>query len=201
MAKNKRVLHIGACDFPYHIERAKKGELLHLKLNKTTDKLVGIDNNRQAILELRELFGIDNIYYGDIIKDEYEITNYTFDVILLPDVIEHLTNPGLALKNIKERFMPKRTKLVVTTPNVFKWHNLRTILTGNEIVHPDHVFWPSYKTMKTLFDRIGFKVEFFTYALTGEYSKITPKGKLFYKVFYKRFPHIMPVLFFVLSVR
>ncbi|AMM53538.1 class I SAM-dependent methyltransferase [Pyrococcus kukulkanii] len=201
-AKDKRVLHIGACDYPYHLVRAEQGELLHQKLDQVAAELIGIDNNRQAINDLRR-FGIDNIYFGDIEKDIYDIDfeNLNFDIILLPDVIEHLTNPGLALLNIKRRFMEDNTKLIITTPNVFKWHNLRTIITGNEVVHPDHVFWPSYKTMKTLFERVGLKIEFFSYVMYGEYSKITKKGQLFYKLFYKNIPHFMPTLFFVLTLQ
>ena len=66
--KGKRVLHIGATDYPFHIQKGLKGELLHQKLDKVSNFLIGIDISRKAIYELKKELNINNIYYGDIIK-------------------------------------------------------------------------------------------------------------------------------------
>lgn len=102
LCKNKRVLHIGATDYPYHIEKAKKNKLLHQKLNQTCKELIGIDIVKKAISDLQDQFNIQNIYYGDIIKNEFEIKlTKKFDIVVFADVIEHLDNPGIALENLK----------------------------------------------------------------------------------------------------
>jgi len=201
LSKNKSVLHIGACDYPYHKERASAGKLLHQKLKLVARELVGIDNNRRAIEELQKL-GITDIYYGDIIRDEYEIdlSRMTFDVILLADILEHLENPGVALLNIK-KFMNPTTKLVVTIPNVFGRNSIKYILTGNENVHPDHTFWPSVKTMSNLFNRVKLHVHSILYCEYGEYSEISTRGKMFYKLVLKRLPHLMNCLMFVVTTK
>ena len=41
--KNKKILHIGSADSPYHLERFNNGTLLHLKLQKNCKEVVGID--------------------------------------------------------------------------------------------------------------------------------------------------------------
>jgi len=125
--KCKKVLHIGACDSPYHIDKTKKGTLLHQKLQKVCEEIIGIDIDKKTIVELKNL-GIDDIFYGDIIRDEYEIDlqKFSFDYIIFGDVIEHLENPGSALDNIK-KLMNENTKLILTTPNCFSYAAMKII--------------------------------------------------------------------------
>lgn len=52
---NKNILHIGATDTPYHLEKAKKNLLLHQKLLKICKNLVGIDVDKKSILELKNM--------------------------------------------------------------------------------------------------------------------------------------------------
>ena len=154
--KGKSVLHIGATDSPYHREKAEKGELLHQKLQKVCKQLIGLDIDKKAIKILKDEFNIKDIYFGDIIKGKYELNlnKYKFDYILFADVIEHLDNPGTALVNLK-KFMNNKTRMIITTPNVFQHCNFMTYFTGVENVHPDHTFWPSYKTMCKLIENNG----------------------------------------------
>lgn len=198
LCKDKVALHIGACDSPYHIERAREGVLLHQKLQKVCKDLIGIDIDKKTIEELKN-FGVNNIFYGDIVKNEYEIdlNKFHFDYILFSDVIEHLENPGLALDNIKE-LMKRNTKIILTAPNCFSYGAIRNILTKNEVVHPDHVFHTSYKTLTKLFERKNLKADYFTYCFYGSYKESRIINKLIYKLF-KRKNHFLSCLFFVLS--
>lgn len=182
LCKNKSVLHIGATSSPYHCIKEEKGELLHQKLQKITKTIIGIDVDREAIKYLK-LRGISDIYYGDIVKGEYEIElkKLNFDIILMGDVIEHLDNPGIALKNLLELFK-KDTMLILTTPNVMCFQNIKYILLGKENVHPDHTFWPSYKTMRHLFYKYDLNIKYFTYCLSGNYTHSSFKRKVFYKI-------------------
>ena len=200
--ENNKVLHIGAADNPYHLERFNNGTLLHLKLQKNCEEVVGLDVNKKAIKELKNL-GIDNIFYGDVCKDSYDVNfkNMKFDYIVFSDVIEHLDNPGLALANIK-KLMGKKTKLILTTPNVFSYTNIMTHITGKENVHPDHTFQPSYKTMCKLFGNNDLKIECFTYCFWGSHGESnTWKMRLFYKLIAGRRDDFMPVLCFILELK
>lgn len=197
----QKVLHIGACDAPYHIEKNKMGTLLHQKLQKICKKIIGIDVDRKALEDLKNL-GIEDIFYGDIINDEYEIDlkNIDFDYIIFGDVIEHLNNPGLALDNIK-KLMHKNTKLILTTPNCFSYGSMKIILTGKEDVHPDHVFWPLKKTLIKLLENCDFKVIYFSYCFYDSFIDITLKKLLFYKIVkLTKKTHVLPYLFFILTI-
>lgn len=81
-------------------------------------ELIGIDKDRNTIKELKT-FGINNIFYGDIVKGEYEIDfgKYNFDCILFTDVIEHLDYLGAAIKNIKQ-LMTMNTTSIIIMPNI-----------------------------------------------------------------------------------
>jgi SAM-dependent methyltransferase len=121
-----------------------------------------------------------------------------FDYILLADVIEHLNNPGIALRSIK-RLMKKNTLLIITTPNVFSYRNIKTFLSGKEVVHPDHTFWPSVKTMKKLFANNGFKIKSYFYCFWGSYKDKKTINRVFSRVLAKLFPHLLPCLCFILK--
>lgn len=199
--KCKKVLHIGACDSPYHIDKTKKGILLHQKLQKVCEELIGIDIDKKTIGELKNL-GIDDIFYGDIIRDEYEIDlqKFSFDYIIFGDVIEHLENPGFALDNIK-KLMNEHTKLILTTPNCFSYAAMKIILTGKESVHPDHVFWPSKETLSKLLERYNLETVYFSYCFYDSFREITLKKLLFYKIVkLTNKTHLLPYMFFVLTI-
>jgi len=195
--KDKVVLHIGATDFPYHIKRVKTKELLHYKLNKISKKVVGIDNAIKAIEDLKR-FNINNIYYGDIVLNKYEreVLKQKYDIILIPDVLEHLTNPGLALRNIK-KFCNKNIEIIITVPNVWSIFHIKNHFTSKEKVHPDHCFWPSLLTMSNLIKKSGFRIIKRTYALSGASNNPHGlKGKIFKRIILDKYEFLGPVLIF-----
>lgn len=194
--KWKKILHLWATDNPYTEERYKKKELLHQKIMEVTNDVIWLDFSKEKINLLKEK-GINNIIYGDLIKGEYEKEIWNnFDYIIFWDVIEHLDNPWLALQNIK-KFMNKNTILILTTPNVFSYTNIVWILTWKEIVHNDHVFWPSQKTMSKLIMFNGFYINKFLYCLTGSTKNIkTFKWKIFHKLILNIKQHLCPVLYY-----
>ena len=189
----KKVLHIGATDYPYHEERAKKGILLHQKLNKVAN-VTGLDISKDAIKTLKEN-GINNIFYGDIVKNKYDkhIISQKFDIIIFPDVIEHLSKPGCALENLKQ-FCRNETRIIITAPNVWSITELKNHFRKNENVHPDHCFWTSTTTLKKLCEFSGYSVKGIIYTNSGASDdKITFKGKIFRNIIDK-FPHMRNVL-------
>ncbi|MFT4303337.1 MAG: class I SAM-dependent methyltransferase [Candidatus Woesearchaeota archaeon] len=197
--KNKKVLHIGACDSPYHIKKAKNGELLHQKLNNSTKELVGIDFDKKSIKELKK-FNINNIFFSDITKP-LNLKDSNFDIIIFGDVLEHLSNPGLALKNLSS-IMKKTTRLIITVPNCYCYFNIFNIFAQKENVHPDHVFWTSKQTMVNLLQRYCFDIQKIKYLNFGsKQDKITLKGRVFRSVILNHIPKIRNVLYFEVKIR
>lgn len=128
LVKDKNVLHIGACDSPYSKQKFLNGTLLHCLINNVSNKVIGLDIDRNSIEDLYDL-GLNNIFWGDIVNNKYEIDLQTqnFDYIILGDIIEHLDNPGLALVNIK-KLMTNRTKVIITVPNCFSYGAIKNLI-------------------------------------------------------------------------
>lgn len=174
----RKVLHLGCTNWPYTIEAIENNMLLHFELEKTASQLYGFDFDQEGIDVLARA-GTENIYRADLERlDEVNLTE-TFDVIIAGEMIEHLNNPGLFLNGIK-RFMHADTELVITTINAYS--ALRFVIYGlrgkggvNEPVHPDHIAYYSYKTLKLIVERAGFTVDRFCFYDIGvEHRQFTP---------------------------
>src|SRR6516162_27028 len=61
LCRGQRVAHLGAADAPFHLDKARAGELLHTKVRAAARDLVGFDFCREAVEQLRAEFGIDDI--------------------------------------------------------------------------------------------------------------------------------------------
>ena len=124
---------------------------------KVADSVTGIDID-EAGIERARLQGIRNIYYGDLEKlNDIDISD-TFDVIAAGGVIEHLPNPGLFLTGVK-RLFHDHTEMIIETPNVFSLHRFLLALGRMEYVHPDHVCYYSYTTLRNLLNMHGFVIK------------------------------------------
>jgi len=174
----KKVLHLGCTDYPFTKEMIANEMLLHFELQKVSKELYGYDFDQKGIDALSAV-GVENLYYADLEKLEEVALNETFDVIIAGEVIEHLSNPGLFLRGI-QRFMNSTTNLVITTINAYCGMRMLTYgLRGQggtlEPVHPDHVAYYSYSTLRVLIERENLKVDNFTFYNTGEeHRKLAP---------------------------
>ncbi len=169
----KKVLHLGFTNYPYTKESLDNNMLLHFEIEKVASEVYGFDFDQRGIDILREA-GVKNLYRADLEKLEDVELNETFDVIIAGEMIEHLSNPGLFVSGI-QRFMNPATEMVITTINSYS--ALRFVIYGlrgnggqNEPVHPDHVAYYSYKTLKLVLEREGLSVkEFLFYDLGAEH--------------------------------
>lgn len=104
---------------------------------------------------VKSLQGIDverhddaNIIQGDMEEHDF---GRQFDVIVAGDVIEHVHNQGLFLRNIR-RQLKDSGRLIITTPNA-KW--LTVIFKPN----PTHTLWHDRYTLEYLLGQCGFSVD------------------------------------------
>lgn len=200
LCKNKNVLHIGCLNSPYHVESFKNGNTLHQKLRGVTSSLIGMDFDKKALDEIKVL-GENDIYFGDIIEAQYEykFKERKYDIIVFGDVIEHLVNPGLSLKNLID-LMDIDTTLILTTPNVWSLNNITNFINKKEKVHPDHTFWPSKFTLENIFKFYNLKIVDFNYCFYGSSDdKIAFYIRLFENLIIKRYPQLSYCLYYELK--
>ena len=182
--EGKKVLHLGCTNYPYTKESIENEMLLHFELEKTASELYGFDFD-QAGLDILIEANRKNLFRADLEKLEDVNLDETFDVIIAGEMIEHLSNPGLFLQGIK-RFMNRETELIITTVNAycalrFIIYALRGKGGENEPVHPDHVAYFSYKTMKLVLDRADLNLaKFYFYDLGNEHR---PFSRWYYNLF------------------
>jgi SAM-dependent methyltransferase len=184
IASGKKVLHLGCTNYPYTEDAISKGMLLHFELEKIASELYGFDFDR-AGLDIIKKAGAGNVFEADLERLSDVPIDETFDVIIGGEIIEHLSNPGLFLNGIK-RFMRPDTRLVITTINAycamrFLIYGLRGRGGVNEPVHPDHISYYSYKTLKLMLERHGLVLnEFHFYDIGVEHR---PFNRWFYNLF------------------
>lgn len=167
----KKVLHLGCTNWPYTQDAIEAGTLLHKDLAEVSRELYGLDFDQEGI-DMLASKGFDNLFQADLEKLNEVDLNETFDVIIAGEMIEHLNNPGLFLHGIK-RFMNRETQLVITTINAYSGmrffvYGLRGRGGWLEPVHPDHVAYYSYSTLKLLLDRHSFHVANFLFYDIGD---------------------------------
>jgi len=136
LCKNKVVLHIGS------------NGVFNAELEKVAKKVYAVDNEECDN-------GAENFEMCNV---EESIPDYSdIELVLASDIVEHLSNPGLFLDNLKTGRCP----IVITVPNAFNKNSLDWLAKNKENVHEGHVAWYSYTTLKTLVERHGFKIKAF----------------------------------------
>jgi len=171
VSTGKRVLHLGCTNWPYTIEAIDAGTLLHKDLADVSRELYGFDYDQEGIDVLASK-SYNNLYRADHENLDEVALDTQFDVIIAGEMIEHLNNPGRFLHGIK-RFMNRETRLVITTINAYSGmrflvYGLRGQGGNLEPVHPDHVSYYSYSTLKLILQRHGFTIEKFMFYDLGD---------------------------------
>jgi SAM-dependent methyltransferase len=146
LCRGRRVVHFGAADAPFHLDKARAGELLHQKVKPAAAQLVGLDFCQKAVDELHAEFGIDDIVVTDATRPLGGVDPHSFDVALCCDVIEHVSSVGGILDTCRELLRPDGL-LVVTTINATAAKPAIRAVFGREDVHFEHTAYYSYSTL------------------------------------------------------
>jgi hypothetical protein len=149
----RRVLHVGFADHvPLIASRIADGSWLHARLTASADACLGIDINTQAVATARGL-GFENVRELDIFSPEAAavLAEQQIDLVLVPDVIEHLPDPAAFLRRLVQ-CLPK-AEFVITVPNGLSLRNAVQTLSGVERINTDHRAWFSpFTLLKVLGD-------------------------------------------------
>lgn len=197
--RGKNVMHIGCTggllgddNEEIHIRNYNKLNDTHYLLSKSAKKISGIDISKKKI-EFLKSQGFDDLYVYDICDSNFDL-NKKYDVILFPNIIEHLENVGYALNNIKS-MMNEDSKLIITTNNAFDILVIIKLFFNYESVHSEHTSYYSYSTMKRTLEMNDLKINNFYYAYNEKNWSIKKnfvqfflkKIQLFFSFLFKQF--------------
>ncbi len=137
-----KLLEIG-CAAGYFLEAAKE-----------KFEVEGIEFSEYSSKYAREKYG-HNVHTGSIFSANYPSQNY--DVIVMYDVIEHLTNPHKTLIEI-HRILRQKGILVLSTGNVDSIMASKDLSKWGLMAPPWHLYYFSKKTLSKLLHVVGFKI-------------------------------------------
>lgn len=146
----RAVLDVGCVD---HLAMMSKTDgWMHSLIRRHAADVVGLDNEVEQVTLLREQ-GY-NMVCGDA---EQVDLHRRFECVVAGELIEHLSNPGQFLANMRRHLKPGGS-IVLTTPNPFYPKRLLEILIGGSaVVHPQHTCWFCARTLSSLLGRAGFE--------------------------------------------
>jgi SAM-dependent methyltransferase len=155
LAKDHDVLDVGVVS---HTREAISGpDWLHSHLCKSARSCLGVDILADEVSYLKGL-GF-NVVHADLTKDSLP---ESFSLIVMGEVLEHLSNPAQFLSNVSSMLRPQ-ARLVLSVPN--PWYIniiMKTLRNGAPYVDSaDHVAWYDPCTLCELGERCGLKLNKF----------------------------------------
>jgi len=161
LTNSKRVLHVGFADYP--ITNLENN--LHIQLSTNCLRLDGIDTNLTD--EIVDLLTVSN---GQIYRDWTELED-NYDVIIVPEVIEHVDN----VKDFLSILSKFSSQLIFTAPCAYyhadkSFRNYENMFV--EMVHPDHNCWYTPYTLKNVVEKYTNKKVDSVHMLKGSVAVI-----------------------------
>lgn len=203
LCKEKKVLHIGPCDWPYTQEKIDRDILLYARIDDVCSEQLGLDIDQESIelLESKK-YKKSRIIHHDM--NEALDLDFIPDIIIFGETIEHLTNVGVAFDSLK-KFMGPKTQMIISTPNAYAVNNFLNGFFGKEYQHPDHSVLFSQQTLTQMCNKNNLQV------LTTDFSvldsalgrKLNLKGKVVGFITHKIghiFPMLAPTLLFTVQL-
>jgi SAM-dependent methyltransferase len=161
-ARGRSVIDLGFVDEGRMVDKRARRTWLHGRLAEVAGELVGIDNDSAGVALAAQL-GY-RAYAADCQSREQlaALELAPADVVLAGELIEHLDRHGDFLDAVDCLLKPSG-RLIITTPNAARLINVLAALAGREVVNRTHVQWQSWRTLATLLDRHGWRLEELAY--------------------------------------
>lgn len=189
--ENKTVLDVGCSELvATSNDPFKKDRWLFEKIRKLARDVIGTDINEEQV---RTLWGQGyNVVLADAERTDLQ---QTFDVVLAGELIEHLSNPGLFLDNMR-RHLNENGVLIITTPNRFDFFTFLKSFLSNRIPKYEkdiakHVFYFDINSLKSLAERHKFRLVDFSYYWTFGKSYDAFKKRIVLKIIAKLRPQFV----------
>lgn len=153
-SKSLKIFEVGA---------AYGSTLSYLKESGIASEVVGIDLF-EDLKNKHEYKQLDRFFFGDIQQLEFDEYKKHFDIILFPDVLEHLNEPKPVLEKIKT-YLKDDGNIIVSMPKIRHHNALRKIFFKGDfryevsgIFDYSNARFYCRKNIKELIGSAGFKV-------------------------------------------
>jgi len=167
---NKNVLDIGCVNARPQSQKHYKSTGLHLFLREKAAHVTGLDIDESGVKQMQKE-GLDVVAGNAETMD----LGKRFDCIIAGEIIEHLSNAGLFLENMKKHLTDDGI-FILTTANAFGILSFYRILRKRQVkVHAEHTCWYDPKTISELLSRYSFHIKdiFFRTNLNGICPRIS----------------------------
>ena len=143
---------------------AGSGEnLVYLKVKNIASKVVGVEKFlMENTMQQHEI--IDSMIIADLETDQLDLAEGSFDLILCPDVIEHLIDPWHVLEKLRKYLRPGG-EILISVPNIRFFKVLISILLKGRfeyetsgIMDRTHLRWFCRKDLIQLLEQSGYRV-------------------------------------------
>jgi 2-polyprenyl-3-methyl-5-hydroxy-6-metoxy-1,4-benzoquinol methylase len=151
--------------------------LVELKKQNKAKFIVGVD-----IVDLNQSQKLDRFILADIENEDLNLPKDYFDVIICADVLEHLKDPWVVLKKLKE-ILKDDGILVASIPNIREIRTLMRIALKGDFCYVDsgildktHLRFFCKKNMIDMLHYAGFTVDLISFVLRTKrrfFNKIT----------------------------
>ncbi|MEM2954738.1 MAG: methyltransferase domain-containing protein [Candidatus Nanoarchaeia archaeon] len=136
------------------------------EIKKMDASIVDIGGRKEELFKNRPTnfkgyyFNFDILYGNDIMK-EIKIKK-KFDYAIMSHIIEHLDNPGLALKNVR-RLLKNGGTLIIVIPNSFSFRRFINYILKRRLEsyggYETHFVSFNIETIKNLIEKWGFSIK------------------------------------------
>lgn len=160
----KKVIDIGVVSPGNTGFQMERGVWLHGRLTEVSTGIIGVDVDRDGLAQL-EREGVKNLVAADIAESPMPVVRAAreliggCDTIVCAEVLEHLLDVGRFLAGLREIARSFGAEIIITVPNTFCLRRMIGVARGIEWVHPDHKYYYSWKTVTTLLEQAGFRVD------------------------------------------
>ena len=166
-AKNKTVLSVGlggfdhTTNYSFDYHTANLRETLSGRIAEAAKSATFVDISQGAIGAFSGRIN-GKCVFADITDrpDDWpsDLKDQKFEVILLGEVLEHLTDPGRALMNLTS-VLKEGGQIVISVPSAFSLPGIAHAVFGNEEIHPEHVCYYSPATLTRLLNMCHLQTE------------------------------------------
>ncbi len=124
-------------------------------------KVTGIDNNLADITKAKKV--LDEAFLADLDNFQESSISGKFDLIILADIIEHLTHPQKLLRRLKKLLNPGG-RILLSIPNFSHYSIINSLLKHNWHYHKSglldktHVHFYNYRTIVKLIEASHFYI-------------------------------------------
>ena len=165
--RNKKVLDVGCIGQDVH---SQTDRWLHASIKKVAADLTGVDISLENIEKYEEQ-GFSILHPSALATN-----NKLYDVIVMADVIEHVSNPQEFLE-FYAQFLNQEGIILISTPNANRAINFLSILAYNQYsVNEEHTFWFCPLTLLEIVHRAHLRLNAFYWL--GRYYNLKGLGFL-----------------------